>query len=240
MLPALVNDLLDLVLPRRCAGCEASAALLCPACRALLTATPVGLVRPDPCPSGLPPVAAACRYDGPAKAVLLAHKEHGRLALAAPLGDALAGPVRLVAGSGPVLLCPVPSSAVAVRRRGHDPVWRLTRHAAAAVPGAEAVRLLHQARRTRDQAGLTTAQRAANLQGALRAARPGGTTSPGVVVVDDVMTTGATLVEATRALNAAGHVVVGAAVVAATARRACFGGSHPDVRQVFTPARERG
>jgi predicted amidophosphoribosyltransferase len=148
--------------------------------------------------------------------MLLAHKERGRLALGRPLGVALAGAVALLVGDGPALLCPVPSSRAAVRVRGDDPAWRLARVAAAQLPAARAVRLLHPARRTRDQAGLGTAERARNLAGALRADR--GPVGP-VLVVDDVVTTGATLVEATRALRAAGHLVVGAAVVAATPRR---------------------
>jgi predicted amidophosphoribosyltransferase len=80
---------------------------------------------------------------------------------------------------------------------------------------ATAQRLLLPARAVADQAGLTSAQRAAYLRGALRAV---GAPGLPVVVVDDVVTTGATLVEAARALGAQGHQVLGAAVVAATSR----------------------
>lgn len=215
----MLLDLLDLVLPRRCAGCGTPARLLCDPCRGLLAAPPVGLVQPRPCPEGLPPVAALTSYDGPVKAMLLAHKERGRLALGAPLGAALAGPVSCLPRRGPLLLCPVPSSPAAVRRRGDDPAWRLARQAAETVAGAQAVRLLQQARRTLDQSGLTTEQRAHNLRGALRADPRRSPVGRPVVVVDDVMTTGATLVEAARALRAGGHQVVGAVVLAATTRR---------------------
>ena len=81
---------------------------------------------------------------------------------------------------------------------------------------AQAARLLVPARSAADQSGLSTAERAANLHGALRAA---GVVRGPVLVVDDVVTTGATLVEAARALTVGGHQVVGAAVVAATSRR---------------------
>ena len=88
--------------------------------------------------------------------------------------------------------------------------------AAARELGVRATRLLVPARAVADQAGLSTRDRAANLAGALRAT---GVPGRPVIVVDDVMTTGATLVEAARALAAHGHPVAGAAVVAATRRR---------------------
>lgn len=215
----MLTALLDLVLPRSCAGCRLPGLGLCASCRALLTGPALGLVRPDPCPSGLPPLATHAVYDGPVRGLLLSHKEKGRLQLTRPLGRALANAVS-VHVPGPVVLCPVPSAPRAVRERGYDHALRLARAAArelraAGVP-ARSVRLLGPARRIADQSGLTTDQRAANLHGALRATRP---PAGPVVIVDDVVTTGATLVEATRALRAAGHTVVGAATVAATARR---------------------
>lgn len=220
----MLNDLLDLVLLRSCAGCAVPGPSPCDGCRLLLAAPPLGSVRPQPCPPGLPPVTAFGRYDGALRDLLLAHKEHGRTGLARPLGTALAATVAAGAGRGPLLLVPVPSARAAVRARGHDHAWRLARAAAGLLPGVTAARLLVPTRRVADQAGLSHAARAANLRGAL-AARAG---APGrVVVVDDVMTTGATLVEAARALRAAGHVVLGAAVVAATARRR----SHPLVAE---------
>lgn len=210
----MLAALLDLVLPRVCSGCGAEGTPLCAPCRALLAAEPLGPVRPTPCPAGLPEVAALSSYEGPVQRLLLAHKEKGRLGLTRPLARGLAAAVRSH-GLGAVVLCPVPSSAAAVRQRGHDHAMRLAK-ATARELGVEARRLLVPARVVADQSGLSSSERAANLRGALR-----GTGSPGlpVVVVDDVMTTGATLVEAARALAAQGHLVAGAAVVAATRRR---------------------
>lgn len=211
----VLSDLVDLVLPRACAGCDAPGCDLCPRCLAALLATPCGAHRPDPCPAGLPPLTTARAYDGAVRDLLLAHKEHHRLGLADPLGRALALAVRALT-TGPVVLVPVPSSRAAVRARGHDHARRLAQ-AAARASGCVVRPWLVPARRVADQSGLSAPQRAANLHGALRA-RPAAR-GVAVVVVDDVVTTGATLVEAARALTAAGADVRGAAVVAATARR---------------------
>ena len=133
---------------------------------------------------------------------------------ARPLGRALAG---AVAAHGPgVVLVPVPSSPASVRARGHDHARRLTAVAGRAV-GAPTAAVLVQARDVQDQAGLDTAARSANLTGALRARRR--LDGLDVVVVDDVVTTGATLADAARALTAAGARVRGAAVVATTVLR---------------------
>lgn len=134
-----------------------------------------------------------------------------------------AGPAgRLVA---PVLLVPVPSRRRVVRRRGHDPLLRVTRAAAARLRRqgtlATCRQLLIPRGRVRDQSTLGAVDRAANLSGSMRA-RPGVSAAvvPGgwVVVVDDVLTTGATAREAQRALEQAGVPVAGIAAVAATAR----------------------
>lgn len=217
----MLADLLDLVLPRDCAGCRLPGRTLCPACVAAM-ARPFRH-RPDPCPAGLPPLVAAAAYDGAARAALLAHKERGRLGLAGPLGAALAGAVRQLDPPPGVVLVPVPSSPAAVRERGQDHARRLAAAAARRLPSARSRSLLLPARRVADQSGLSSAQRAANLSGALRVRRR--LDGLAVVVVDDVVTTGATLVEATRALRAAGADVVGGAVVAATARRGSRSGA---------------
>lgn len=159
-------------------------------------------------------------YDDLARRLLIAHKERGALWLTGPLGEGLARAVATHDLPSDLVLCPVPSRRSAVRTRGHDHAQRL---AAAAAQGlrhlgvdACVVPLLRPVRALADQGSLDTPGRAANLAGALAAHGP---VSAAVMVVDDVMTTGATLQEATRALQAAGQQVLGAAVLAATTRR---------------------
>ena len=87
--------------------------------------------------------------------------------------------------------------------------------------GLTARRMLTPSRRVRDQAGLDARERQQNLAGSLRVfGDPRGLV---VVVVDDVVTTGASIAETSRALRAAGAVVLGAATVAATARASTVG-----------------
>ncbi|MFE2329614.1 ComF family protein [Streptomyces sp. NPDC059385] len=235
------QELAGLVLPDDCAGCGAARVLLCARCREALSGAGAGLVRPSPAPEGLPVVHAAAVYEGPVRAVLLAHKERGALPLAGALGRALAAAVLAGAegpGEGPaegsgggsgereLVLVPVPSARRRVRARGHDPARRIALAAAgrlrrAGVP-ARVAPVLRLRRAVADQAGLGAGQRRENLAGALEVRRDGVRAVAGaaVVLVDDLVTTGATLAEAARALRAAGPGAAGgvprAAVVAAT------------------------
>ena len=85
------------------------------------------------------------------------------------------------------------------------------------LPMASALRLR---RSVRDSAGLDGADRRANLDGAMQSVPPAGRQLTRVaIVLDDIVTTGATVLEATRALRLAGWAVAGAATVAATPRR---------------------
>lgn len=249
----------DLVLGSRCAGCARPGRVLCPGCAALLPASGrVAWPTPCPPGLALPVAGGeydgllrrlllAHKED---RALGLA-RPLGEV-LAAVAGDLVtaAGPAAATGfGTVPVRLVPVPSRPAVVRQRGHDPVLRMARAAvrharrtrgprrpAAPAAGCELglAPVLAVARRLEDQAGLSSERRAANLAGALRARRgppraPAGAPAAAAVVVDDVLTTGATAREAQRALEAAGWPVLGVATVAATRRRlGGSGGSLPD------------
>ncbi len=226
----LLDAWLDLVHGSGCVGCGTPGRAWCRPCAATLPRRAVA-VRPTPCPEGLAACFAAGEYADPVRAMVLAHKERGVLALAEPLGALLAASVRGGAGAGdtPVVLVPVPSRAAVVRARGHDPLLRVTRVAARHLRRegvrASVHRLLRPRGAVRDQAGLSSAERLRNLSGTMtvapaaraalaRAARP-----VHLVVCDDVLTTGATAREAQRALEDAGLGVRAVATVAATRRR---------------------
>ncbi|MET7572446.1 hypothetical protein ABZT04_28700 [Streptomyces sp. NPDC005492] len=112
-------------------------------------------------------------------------------------------------GAAPVLLVPVPSARGAVRARGHDPARRIALAAAGELrrtgTPARVVAVLRQRRWVADQSGLNSRERLDNLAGALEVVAGGVRLLGGgpVVLVDDLMTTGASLTEAARAVRAA-------------------------------------
>jgi predicted amidophosphoribosyltransferase len=153
-------------------------------------------------------------YDGAVARVIRALKEEGRTSLARPLAASLRESAASWDLTG-VLVVPVPTSPAAMRRRGYRVAELLARRA-----GWRPRRLLSVTRRTADQRGLGRDERAANAEGSMRARGGDGLR---VLLVDDVVTTGATLGEAARALRAAGADVIGAVTVAATPRRSLGG-----------------
>lgn len=232
----LADAACDLLLGGRCAGCERPGRVLCPGCADTL---PAGgrPAWPDPVPAGLVPPWAAAEYAGAVRAMVLGHKERRLLGLGGPLAQLLSQAVLAALGDAPpapVVLVPVPSRPGVTRGRGHDPTGRITARAARLLRRMQldvsAMPLLRCRPGSVDQAGLGAAERAANLAGSmhcpvealrrLAARRPRAV----IVVCDDVVTTGATLRESQRALEAVGLEVLAVAAVAATRRRMALGG----------------
>lgn len=155
--------------------------------------------------------------------MLVAWKEAGNTRLTGVLDHLLAAAVvEHVRPGRPVVLVPVPTSRRSRRQRGCDLVDELA-HAAVRLlrdVGVEVgvLQALAPARATLDQAGLGAAERASNLRDAFRLRTDRGLAGRDVVVVDDILTTGATVAEAVRVLSAVGHRPVGVAVIAATPR----------------------
>lgn len=219
----------DLFLGSTCVGCRRPGTALCLHCGSGLQQLPY-VAWPTPRPANLARPFAVTAYDGAARAAIVAHKERAVLSLAGPLGRAVALSVMAVVadrgapGSGTtrVMLVPPPTSAAQVRERGHDPLGRVVRSAVRTLAGcgiaARPVPAVERTRSVADQSELSAADRMANLCGAFRVRsrrRPALRGDP-VVVVDDVLTTGATAAEVCRALAEEGAEPLGVAVVAAT------------------------
>lgn len=226
-------EVADLVLARECGGCGRAGTAWCLTCADLLTGTPVR--RPLLAPGARTPLPAwsTARYEAAVRTAVVSWKDRGRADLTDVLAPALRRAVRAalaevggaeLTGLG-VLLVPAPSSRGARRERGHDPVRELARRCGLALRrrgvDVRAVPALVHGRRVADQAHLGVEERARNLAGAVRVGRGWGRELAGqrCLVVDDVVTTGATVLECARALREVGALVVGAAAVAGTPRR---------------------
>jgi predicted amidophosphoribosyltransferase len=218
--------LLALAVPVECPGCGAADVRLCPRCARDLSAPARRLPLATPVPAW-----ACAAYGGPVARCVVAWKDRGRLDLTPALGSALASAVAAALAEPPgpaagrILLVPVPSSPAARRARGADVAAALARAAGTDLRrrglAVEVRPALYQRRRVADQAGLGAAARRANLAGALGIRRTSQNRLGGavVVLVDDIVTTGATAAEACSVLAEHGARVVGVAAACWTPRR---------------------
>lgn len=215
----------DLVYGGTCIGCGRPGRPLCRDCR---PAPEPFEAWPTPPPAGLARPIAAADYDGVARALVLGLKERRMLVLAPALSQLLAGSVAAHDLQGPVVLVPAPSRPSSVRARALDSTYVIARGAARLLSSqaeVRAVRLLRTRPGLVDNAGLDTAARAANLAGSITCPSPAlrrlAERHPRarLLVVDDVITTGATAREAQRALEAVGLHVAGIATAAATRKQ---------------------
>jgi predicted amidophosphoribosyltransferase len=219
-------DVVALGAPSHCAGCSRPGPAVCAECVTCLSGQ-AREHRPSPEPAGWIPTHVVAEYDGITRSVMAAWKERGRRDVsshvAAALARSLAAAAQALRSDAPPhaegwAVVPIPSSSASRRRRGEDAWERVVREALdmlAPCGQFTLSRSLRLTRQPRDQAGLSAAERRANLAGALACLAP---PEGPAIVVDDIVTTGATLVEAARALRAAGVETPRAAAVAATSR----------------------
>ncbi|HEX9834641.1 MAG TPA: ComF family protein [Mycobacterium sp.] len=206
--------MLDLVLPLECGGCGARSTRWCDTCARDLAVRPdePHLISPRVDPGV--PVFSLGRYAGPRREAIVAVKERGRADLIEPLAGALrVGLAHLLTWgvvASPLTVVPAPTRRWAARRRGGDPVARV---AVAATAGRRDIAVV-QALRTRalvaDSVGLSSSDRQRNIAGRVKLVRPkeGMDGESGeVVIVDDIVTTGATACESVRVLQTAGAIV---------------------------------
>lgn len=199
---------MELLLPRRCAGCGERGQVLCLSCRTRLRTPPERVfTRVDP----HIPVFALGPYAGAHRGVVLAMKERNDWAVRGQVGAVVGAAVRHLQARGEVparlVLVPAPTRVRSARLRGGDPVRQVCE--AAGVPVCAALRLRAG---TPDQGMLDAAARRRNLLGRVELQEvPRGP----VVLVDDVVTTGSTLAASAERLLAAGCEVAGAVAIAA-------------------------
>jgi ComF family protein len=171
-------------------------------------------------------VRCAVDYGFPWDRLLAAFKYRGRAELAAPctwlMQRALwSQPLHVDDGNDaeaawPQLLLPVPLTPARQATRGYNQAWELTRRLGTALSRPASARVLVRRHDAPAQATLDRAQRRRNLRGAFAVARPQDVTGRRVVLVDDVLTTGATAAEAARTLRAHGASAVRVWVIART------------------------
>ncbi|MGH0031530.1 MAG: phosphoribosyltransferase family protein [Myxococcota bacterium] len=231
----LFAGLLDLWLPPACAACgEPTEHALCARCTAALPRIPAGrcaLCQERPAAPGrgdrcaacarrrgpLLACVAGCWYEGDAAAWIRAYKYARRRGLSADdrlRVCALAGETLARAPAEPPdQVVPVPLHRRRLRARGFNPALAVARHLARARGVPLRPRALARCRDTPSQTGLSRSGRRRNVRGAFRAPAP---VPARVWLVDDVVTTGATLAEAARVLRRAGAKQVVALCAART------------------------
>jgi predicted amidophosphoribosyltransferase len=194
----MLRELLDLLVPACCAGCGEPGAVLCLRCHnAMSEAKPVSR-----CPG--PPMYALAAYEGSSRRAVIAYKERGRRELAGYFGRLLA---EALPGLPEADVVPAPSRPPAIRKRGFHHMELVAAHTGAVVRP-----VLRLDRRAKDSVGLDPADRAANLAGRLSC---GPVRGARVILIDDVITTGATASACCGALQQAGAKIM--AVLALTA-----------------------
>lgn len=219
-----MTGLLELVAPTRCAGCDMPGHVLCASCRAALPriehagacrrcGAPFGHLVCTECWRSEPAFSeTVClgSLEQPLARCIALYKDAGERRLGAVLGELLAADVSVWAG-WPDAVVPVPASAHSLRMRGFDHTRTLAERVACSLGTA----LLHAltVQPARDQRRLGRAERARNVAGVF-AMVPGMRVPDRVLLVDDVMTTGATLDSAAAVLLAAGAIEVRACAVA--------------------------
>jgi ComF family protein len=218
----LATATLDLAFPATCSGCGREGAPLCAACLPALEArlnlaggTPLGL--PADLPVPLLQLDWCAPFAGTVRRALHDLKYAGERRLAEPVGVAVGRRWARV-GTGATLVVPVPVHTERRRRRGYDQAALIAAVAAREL-GLPLLAALERARATTAQFELGRDERAANVAGAFRLAPPESMTAGAiagrwVLLIDDVVTTGATLAACATALERGGARAVSAIAVA--------------------------
>ena len=210
-LRAIADSALRLVFPPRCILCGREADLVCDSCRRSL---PMRL-DPDALPklSGIRAARSVWPYEGNVREIVRRYKYNGLRSLAPLLAAEMADVLR--DWNPPVsAIVHVPAHHARLRERGFDQAELLAREVSNIV-GILSVSALSRVRETAVQArAINVSKRAENVSGAFEVPDATQIRRANVLLIDDVMTTGATLRESARALRKAGAAAVWALTLA--------------------------
>ena len=208
-----MKSLTELIFPSRCIGCSQLGISICSTCRkswhSHIYQRNINVLDRSY------PVISAIEYSPIASRVLLRAKEANQEAADQLLINAVSHALRyFLRNFGFGDLVAIPSRRSATRKRGRDFMQEIT-DSVAKSESIKSLQILQHQRAVRDQSQLNSQQRSRNIAGAystsykLAEALDSGNIGP-LIIVDDLVTTGATLTEAIRALRTAGFPVLGA------------------------------
>ena len=211
----LYYRLMNLLFPPKCILCRKlllkEETDLCGSCRVEVSGYPVRKTTPQ----FLDSFAAVWYYEGSVRKSLLRFKFYGARSYGAPFGRLVAMKVLETGLEDFDLLTWIPVSPLRKLRRGYDQVELIAKSAAREL-GLEAVPTLKKIRHNRPQSGIShEAERRANVLGVYRVRNPEQIAGRKILLLDDILTTGATMSEASRVLKTAGAKEVHCAAVAA-------------------------
>lgn len=192
-----ISTAIDLCARRRCFGCRTAGPWLCASCRADL----VPPASSEPIPS-VDKIYIPWRYEGAARDLVLGLKLRGQRPAARPLAAALAASIQ-ERGTDASTITWVPARRRDIRRRGFDHAEVIARALGDTI-GLPVTCMLRRTSARPDQTTLSAIERRANLEGAFRGHRA----AECVLLVDDLVTTGATASSCARALRSAGSHIV--------------------------------
>lgn len=219
------NALLRLLFPPRCAFCGKwlgeGEKEVCAACMAdIRFLTPAQQPAAPPYIDG---VAAALRYEKTVRTAVHRLKFRAARSVAAPFGRLVAHQTGALLGGPFDIVTWVPTNDANLRRRGYDHARMIAEETAGRL-GVPCAALLRKTRKTQAMYGLTPSQRKANILDAFCVKKGTEVSGLRILLIDDVLTTGATLSECARTLREEGAASVSAAVLAAAKK--------PDKRQI--------
>lgn len=208
-------ELNNLFFPIRCFGCRKLGIEICSDCRKFWNPH---IYQRDL--KGLK-IVSTISYSPVAKNILLAAKESGNNSANEIIASAMLNSLSYIFDRYQVsAIVPIPSQNLAIRRRGDDFISNLSLKVAKEC-GVATLPILEHRRRVRDQSKLIAKDRLANLAYALSVnfTKQGNYSGENVVILDDLVTSGATMLEAKRALTKAGFVVRAGATACVALRR---------------------